>query len=66
MSNNKDQLSIDYDLEPYHRRWSGGTMHTYKNKIGGAFGATKREMQRAMEARNHAAKLARKKQNAKR
>jgi len=40
----------------YHRAWCGGMIHTLKNKIGGAFGITKREWTEMIETRNRKAK----------
>lgn len=51
--NNKNELGINHWIEPYHRVWNGGLgYHTHHNKIGGAFGKTKREMTIEQEARN--------------
>lgn len=54
---NKDQRGIDYDYQPYHRRWCGSTCcHSFKNLVGGAFSTTKKEMQIALELKNRKAK----------
>lgn len=62
MANNKNELSIDLDLEPYHRRWSNGGFHTLSNRIGGAYSPTKKEWHRMVEAQNRANKLRKMKQ----
>jgi hypothetical protein len=52
---NKDRevLSIDYELEPWTRKWCGGMgFHPYKSQIGGAFNKTKHEYQLQREQRN--------------
>ena len=58
---NKD-LAIDYNLEPYHRRWSGGTLHTHHNKICGPFTLSKKEWNRMIEERNRINKQRKQKQ----
>jgi hypothetical protein len=40
------------NTEFYHRAWCGGSIHNLKNKIGGAFGITKREWTEMIETRN--------------
>lgn len=52
--NKTESRSIDYNFQPYHRRWNGSTIpHSYKNAVGGAtLSPTKLEMQKIMEARN--------------
>lgn len=52
MANNKNELAIDAELEPYHRRWSGNGFHMHSNRIGGAFGLSKKEWHRMIETRN--------------
>lgn len=52
------------ETEFYHRNWHGGCgTHTFKNKIGGAFGITKKEYFKMIEDRNR--KLKEQKQKAK-
>lgn len=45
------------DLPPtefYDRKWPNNGMHRFSNKIGGAFGLSKREHTQMIEARNRA------------
>lgn len=54
----RDALSIDYDVEPWTRKWCGFMgYHTHKNAIGGAFSKTKHDFQMQMEQRNRNRKL---------
>lgn len=54
----RDALSIDYELEPWTRKWCGGMgYHPYKSQIGGASNKTKHEYQLQMEQRNRKSKL---------
>jgi hypothetical protein len=46
---------------PYHRRWNNTGFHTHHNKIGGAFGVTKREWNEMIEDRNRKNKAIRQK-----
>ena len=59
--NNKNTLEIDYNLQPYHRRWSGGGFHMHGSRIGGAFGWSKKEWHRMIEERNRKNKALKKK-----
>lgn len=53
MASPREYLTIDFKLEPYDRRWSGGGgYHPLGNRLGGAFGKSKREYQLEIEARN--------------
>lgn len=45
------QHNVIPNTEFYHRAWCSG-IHNFKNKIGGAFGVTKREWTQMIEARN--------------
>ncbi len=55
----KDKQATN-DVEFYHRRWQGNGFHSLKNKIGGAFGITKKEWHRMIEDRNRQANLKKK------
>jgi len=55
MNNKQPAWKQNYTLpntEFYHRAWCGGSIHNLKNKIGGAFGITKREWTEMIETRN--------------
>ena len=48
------------DVFAHSRRWSGaGGIHPYKNKLNGAFGATRAELRRKEEAINRLKKAKR-------
>jgi hypothetical protein len=49
------------EVMPYHRRWNNTGFHTHHNKIGGAFGVTKREWNEMIEDRNRKNKAIRQK-----
>jgi hypothetical protein len=56
---NKQHQRNSFELphvEPWHRKWTGGAIHTFKNQIGGAFPFTKKEWHRMIEERNRKAK----------
>lgn len=45
-------FGINLRHQPYHRRWNGALgHHPFKNHGGGAFGKTRKDMQRAQEQR---------------
>jgi len=50
--NYKDRPSINADIEPYHRCWNNCGMHMLGNRIGGAFGTTKKLWHKMIEDRN--------------
>ena len=66
-SNNKKEQTNQYELphvEPYHRNWKGGAIHTFSNRIGGAFGWSKKEWHRMIEDRNRKLKALKQKTKA--
>jgi hypothetical protein len=63
--NYKDRPAINADLEPYHRRWNGGSFHMHSNRLGGAFGWSKKEWHRMIEERNRINKQRKLKQKGK-
>lgn len=59
-------LSIDYDFEPWTRKWCGGLgYHPYNNAVGGANSKTRLEFQLQMEQRNRKNKLLKQKNKSK-
>lgn len=65
MANNKKELRINSELEPYHRHWSGNGFHMHSNLIGGTLGWTKKEWHRMIEDRNRINKQRKLKQKGK-
>jgi hypothetical protein len=63
--NNKNGLAINADIEPYHRCWNNNGMHMLGNRIGGAFGTTKKEWHKMIETRNRINKQRKLKQKSK-
>lgn len=63
--NYKDRPSIIADVEPYHRRWNSTGFHMHRNRIGGAFGITKKEWHKMIEERNRINKQRKLKQKSK-
>jgi len=57
MSKDKNILEIDYDHEPYHRKWSNGGFHFRGSRIGW----TKRTWNTMIEERNRKNKALKKK-----
>ena len=56
----KNELGINHWVEPFHRVWNGGLgYHMHHNKLGGAFGKSKREYALEQEARNRKMKQVR-------
>lgn len=65
-NNERDALSIDYDFEPWTRKWCGYLgFHPHKNKVGGSFSKTRHDFQLQMEQRNRKNKLLRQKNKTK-
>jgi hypothetical protein len=64
-NNNKDRAAINAEVEPYHRCWNNSGLHMLGNRIGGAFGITKREWHKMIEDRNRINKQRKLKQKGK-
>lgn len=55
MRKNKSYDTSDLpNTQPYDRVWVGGFYHTHHNRIGGAFGWSKKEWTRHVEGLNRA------------
>jgi len=57
----RNALEIDYNLQPYHRKWSNNGFHFHSSRIGGAFGWTKRTWTDMLEDYNRKQKALKKK-----
>ena len=66
-NNNKKEQNKSYELphvEPWHRKWVGGAIHSISNRIGGTLGWTKKEWHRMIEDRNRKRKALKQKPKA--
>ena len=58
---NREQRGFDWNHMPYHRKWQSGVCtHSFSGNTGGAVSPTKKEMQKALEARNRINKVRKK------
>lgn len=62
---NKGKTEKVFNTEFFHRRWNGGGFHMHHNKIGGAFGFTKKQWHKMIEDRNRINKQRKLKQKGK-
>jgi len=51
------------DTQPYDRSWVGGACHQHSNRIGGAFGWSKKEWTAHVDGLNRVKRLKREKLN---
>lgn len=60
MNKKENQKSPDEtpEFKPYHRKWNGNGLHMISNRIGGAFGYTKRQWNRTTEKTNRENRIA--------